>query len=99
MVDRRRASRLVFSPQAAADIRIVHDAVLEYAGDERARILTTESATPGEPYLLQFTARSGRMTTYSARVLSCTPVVRNNVVNYRLDLALVAEEHSGPALG
>jgi uracil-DNA glycosylase len=99
MVDRRRTTRLVFSNPASAHVRVVQDAVLEHAGPDNARVLTAEPAAPGDSYLLQFTDRSGELLTRSARVLSSTPVVRNNVVSYRLELAVAYPDPiAGPAL-
>jgi hypothetical protein len=66
----------------------VYEAVVESWDRDRAAVTMTHPAARGAEFLLRFIESSGKLTTCRARVLSSTPVVRDDTVWFSLVLAL-----------
>jgi hypothetical protein len=88
MADRRRSPRFVFVAPPDAQARAVYEAVVESWEGDRAVVTMTHATARGAEFLLRFIESSGELTTCSARVLSSTPVVRDDTVWFSLVVAL-----------
>jgi hypothetical protein len=90
MVDRRRSPRLAFSQRQRAQIRTVHEAVVEQLAGDSAEVTTTQPAARGARLVLQCTTAAGQITFNAAEVVSCTPSPREGGMQWRLTLSLLA---------
>jgi hypothetical protein len=66
----------------------MYDAVLESRDGDRAVVTMSHATASGADFLLRFVESSGELTTCAARVLSSTPVVRDDSVWFSLVLSL-----------
>jgi hypothetical protein len=88
MADRRRSQRFVFVAPPDAQARAVYEAVVESRDGDRAVVTMTHPTARGADFLLRFIESSGELTTCTARVLSSTPVVRDDKVWFSLVVSL-----------
>jgi hypothetical protein len=66
----------------------MYEAVLESRDGDRAIVTMSHATARGADFLLRFVESSGEPTTCTARVLSSTPVVRDDTVWFSLVLSL-----------
>jgi hypothetical protein len=88
MADRRHSPRFVFVAPPNAQARAMYEAVVESWDGDRAIVTMPHATARGADFILRFTSASGELTTCAARVLSSTPVVRDDSVQFSLVLSL-----------
>ena len=69
-------------------MRAVYEAVVESWDGDRAVVTMTHPTARGADFLLRFIESSGELTTCTARVLSSTPVVRDDTGWFSLVVSL-----------
>jgi hypothetical protein len=88
MADRRRSPRFAFVAPPDAHVQAVYEAVVESWDGHQAVVTMTHASVRGAEFLSRFLESSGELTTCAARVLSTTPVVRDDTVWFSLVLSL-----------
>ena len=88
MTDRRRSPRFVFVAPADAHVQAVYEGVVESWDGDQAVVTMTHASPKGAEFFSRFLKSSGELTTCAARVLSSTPVVRDDTVWFSLVLSL-----------
>ena len=84
MTGRRRAPRYVFLPPIGGRARTIADCVVESWEGDRAVVVTTRAARPGEEFVIEFDEGPGGPRTCAARVVSSVPDLTHGVARWRL---------------
>ena len=97
MADRRRSPRYLFYAPVDAQAEAVYEAVVEGVDGDRAVVMTTHAAARGDDVVIRFSSLTKELTTYAARVVSCTPAAGGDgMMHFRLILSL---SESSPSRG
>ena len=89
MSDRRLHPRSVFLAPASAQLRITVDAEIEHWLDTRAVVISSSPCTCGDELLVHSLDDNGQMTSCTAKVMACEPIL-GHPARYRVSLALTA---------
>lgn len=96
MTDRRRHSRGVFPAPVDARIEVANDALLEALHHDCAVVISQHPAPIGDEFAIEVSSSQSAPTSFSARVLSCEPIVERASLRYRLRLSI---ESPAPSSG
>jgi len=88
MTSRRRSPRYVFLPPIGGRARTISDCVVESWDGNSAVLVTTQAASPGEEFVIEFDATPGGARSCTVRVVSSVPDVTQDVTRFRLLVAM-----------